>query len=176
MENLLEKIYEDQEFISTIEDILANDKVQEMKNYRQHYDTTCFDHCLTASYYCYHFCKRHHLDYVSAARATMIHDLFLYDWRRKQNRTGLHAFTHPITAYQNAKSLFDLNPKEKDIILKHMWPVTFALPKYRESFVLTFVDKYCAMKESFSSIYQQLVQKKAFRYAYIFLSLLIIRV
>ena len=36
---------------------------------------------------------------------------------------------------------------EKDIILKHMWPVTFSTPKYLETFIVTFVDKYCAIKE-----------------------------
>ncbi len=49
----------------------------------------------------------------------MLHDLFLYDWRKKQDdRKGLHAFTHPKTAYKNASKLFALNEKEKDIILK----------------------------------------------------------
>ena len=39
--------------------------------------------------------------------------------------------------------------KEKDIIEKHMWPVTVAFPKSIEGFILTFVDKYCALSESF---------------------------
>ena len=42
-----------------------------------------------------------HLDYVSVARAGMLHDLFLYDWRKRENgRKGLHAFTHPKSAYE----------------------------------------------------------------------------
>lgn len=176
MEKLIEKIYKDKEFIDTIQVILNQEEVQKMKDFRQHYSTSRFDHCLMASYYCYHICKMYHLDYQSAARAAMVHDLFLYDWRTKENRTGLHAFTHPKTAYQNASNLFTLNDKEADIILKHMWPVTFKLPKFKESFLLTFVDKYCATQESFYSIYNYLVQKKAFRYAYAFLSLLIIRI
>ena len=47
----------------------------------------------------------------------------------------------------NAQKLFILNEIEKDIILKHMWPVTFSAPKYLESYIITFVDKYCAIKE-----------------------------
>ena len=69
----------------------------------------------------------------------MLHDLFLYDWRhskKKLNLEGLHAFVHPKIALRNASELFLLNDKEKDIILKHMWPVTFfSLPKYRESYI-----------------------------------------
>ena len=37
--------------------------------------------------------------------------------------------------------------KEKEIIKKHMWPLTFSPPKYLESFIVTIVDKYCAFKE-----------------------------
>ena len=106
----------------------------------------------------------------------MLHDLFLYDWRKREpNRKGLHAFTHGKTACENACKLFDLNEKEKDMIIKHMWPVTVAFPKSLEGFILTFVDKYCAMSESFDIIKSRLFMKKAFRYAYLFLSLIIIK-
>ena len=170
MEKLIKKIYKDTEFIEIIKDILENETVQQMKDYRQHYKTSCFDHCLTASYYCYLYCKKFKLDYISCSRAAMLHDLFLYDWRKRQDgRKGLHAFTHPKTAYENASKLFNLNCKEADIIQKHMWPVTISLPKYKESYILTFVDKYCALNESYKEIYNKFCQKKFFRYAYVFL-------
>ena len=176
MESLLQKIYSNDEFIQMIDDLLNNDTVKQMKNFRQHYETSCFDHFLIASYYCYLYGKKFNLDYVSCARAAMLHDLFLYDWRKKQDdRKGLHAFTHPKTAYKNASKLFALNEKEKDIILKHMWPVTIALPKYKESYLLTLVDKYCALNESYQEIYNRFCQKKLFRYAYVFLCVLFIR-
>ncbi len=38
---------------------------------------------------------------------------------------------------------------EKDIIKKHMWPMTAVPPKYKESFIVTCVDKYCATIEFF---------------------------
>ncbi len=176
MESLLQKIYSNDEFIQMIDDLLNNDTVKQMKNFKQHYETSCFDHCLIASYYCYLYGKKFNLDYVSCARAAMLHDLFLYDWRKKQDdRKGLHAFTHPKTAYENASKLFDLNEKEKDIILKHMWPVTISFPKYKESYLLTLVDKYCALNESYQEIYNRFCQKKLFRYAYVFLCVLFIR-
>lgn len=177
MEELIQKIYEDNEFINIISDIIKNAKVQEMKNYRQHYATSCFDHCLVASYFCYQFCKKHNLDYVSCSRAAMVHDLFLYDWRKRQNgRKGLHAFTHPKTSYENANSLFTLNDIEKDIILKHMWPITPALPKFKESFVLTAIDKRCAINEAIWEMRAKYSKKRFFRFAYVFLSLLILRI
>lgn len=33
-----------------------------------------------------------------------------------------------------------------------MWPVTLKLPGYTESYIVTFVDKYCATAEFFSSL------------------------
>ena len=176
MAELIKKIYLDKEFIQIINDIITNETIQEMKKYRHHYQTSCFDHCLLASYNCYIHCKAHNLDYISCARAAMLHDLFLYDWRKRQNgRKGLHAFTHPETAYKNASKLFNLNKKEKDIILKHMWPVTIPLPRYRESFVLTFVDKRCAINEAIFEMKRRYWNKKSFRFAYIFLGLLVIK-
>ena len=177
MESLLQKIYSNDEFIQMIDDLLNNDTVKQMKNFKQHYETSCFDHCLIASYYCYLYGKKFNLDYVSCARAAMLHDLFLYDWRKRQNgRKGLHAFTHPKTAYENASKLFDLNEKEKDIILKHMWPVTFFhFPKYKESFVLTFVDKRCALSEAAVQIRKQFSNRKLLHIAYIFLGLVILK-
>ena len=103
--------------------------------------------------------------------------LIIAIWRiRQPDRKGLHAFTHGKQACKNACKIFDLNEKEKDIIIKHMWPVTIEFPKSIEGFVLTFVDKYCAMAESFEVFRSRLFRKQAFRYAYVFLSLLIIRI
>ena len=140
-----------QEFEQIIMDMKENEIVQKMKNYRQHYDTSCYEHCLNVSYISYKICKKMNLDYVAVARASMVHDLFLYDWRKRQDgRKGLHGFTHPKTSLENAKKLFELSKKEEDIILKHMWPLTAKFPRYKESWVVIGVDKYCAIKESFN--------------------------
>ena len=91
----------------------------------------------------------------------MLHDLFLYDWRKRENgRKGLHAFTHGKTAYEQASTFLNLNEKEKDIIIKHMWPVTIAIPKYKETFILSLVDKYFAIAEAFIKIKTQNEQIK----------------
>ena len=165
MEEIFNEINNNKEFIEIIQPLIDNETVQEMKKYRQHYETTTYDHCLEVSYYCYKICKKFKLDYVSAAKAAMVHDLFLYDWRVKNDREGLHAFTHPQTACENAEKLFKLNEKEKDIIKKHMWPVTVVPPKYKEGYILTLVDKYCALEETA----KYMSKKKALKYAYVLL-------
>ena len=177
MKNYKDLVYTDIEFQDIITPIIENETVQQMKNFRQHYETSCFEHCYMAAYYCYLICKKFNLDYKSATRAAMLHDLFLYDWRERQpDRKGLHAFTHGKKACENACELFDLNKKEKDIIIKHMWPVTISFPTSLEGFILTFVDKYCALSESFNILKSRLFMKKTFRYAYLAFSLMIIRI
>ena len=142
-------IYNDKQYMDIVWDIISNEKVQQMKLYRQHFNVSCFDHCLYVSYNLYLLCKKFNLDYVSAARAGMVHDLFLYDWRVRQEwRKGYHAFTHPRMSLLNASKIMKLNACEKDIIDKHMWPVTiWRIPKYKETFLRVYVDKYAAVME-----------------------------
>jgi len=166
---------QNKEFIEITKDLLTNEKVKEMKNYRQHYDISTYEHCLNVSYISYKICKKLKLDYISMARAAMLHDLFLYDWRNSKKRLHLnqyHAFAHPKIALENASKLFDLNEKEKDIIVKHMWPVTIKLPKYKETYIITLVDKYCTLCETFKYYNKMLKSKRMYRYAYIFLCLM----
>ena len=136
-----------EKFLKIINDILANKSIQNLKLYKHHYAYTRLEHCLSVSYYTYVICKFLHLDYKSAARAALLHDLFFYDCEDKLSRPKNHIKNHPKIALENANKLFNLNKKEQDIILKHMWPLTFSPPKYLESFIVTIVDKYCAFKE-----------------------------
>ena len=177
MSKALNKISENVEFYSIVRDLINNETVQEMKKYRQHYNTSTYEHCFYVSYISYKICKKLKLDYISTARAAMLHDLFLYDWRNSRKNLNLdsyHAFINPKIALENPNKLFDLNDKEKDIIKKHMWPVTIALPKYIESYIVTFVDKYSAMQECFKYYYSFLIKRRIYRYAYLFLCLLIL--
>ena len=99
-------------FYSIVRDIIKNDTVQEMKKYRQHYNTSTFEHCFNVSFISYKICKKLHLDYKSTARAAMIHDLFLYDWRgglKAEHFKDLHAFAHPKIALKNAEKLYRIS-------------------------------------------------------------------
>ena len=140
------------EFKSIIHDIANHPKVLELKKYEQHAHRSTYYHCTHVSYITYIICKKLNLDYVSATRAAMVHDLYFYDWHANEPGHRLHGFSHPKVALQNASELFELNEKEKDIILKHMWPLTLPFPKYKESYIVTLVDKYCTSHEVISGI------------------------
>jgi len=166
----------DIEFKSIISDIINNETVLKMKNFKQHFDCDCYQHCYDVAYYCYKITKKLKLDYVSATRAAMLHDFFLYDWHFKSDRRGLHAYTHGKCACMNALKLFPLNEKEQNMIKCHMWPVTFVPPKSIEGFILTFVDKYCASKEILYHVFKNLIMKPSFRNALIFLHIIVINI
>lgn len=166
------------EFKNIINDIRQNEKVREMSNYMQHSTTSCYNHCLHVAYYTYLICKQFNLDYFSASRAAMLHDFFLYDWhepRKINSFKELHAFAHPKIALQNSLKNFELNDLEKDIIVKHMWPLTIKFPNYIESYIVTFVDKYCATVEFFKYLERRYNLKMVYRYAYVFLTVLFVR-
>lgn len=144
-----ERMEQNQEFYDCIRDIVYHPIVLKMKKYYQHCETDCYQHCLSVAYYNYRICKALNLDYRSAARGGMVHDLFLYDWRDHTERTGdhLHALTHPRAAYLMAKKYFSVNPIEKEVILKHMWPLTIVPPRHWETYVICLTDKYCGSLE-----------------------------
>jgi len=145
--NVLVKSRSIGEFTNCIDDLLQSEITDSMNSFIQHGSVTCFDHSLSVSYYSYLICRLLRLDFRSAARGGLLHDLFLYSWHKKKLIGGMHGFTHPYTALENANKHFLLNRMEKDIIVKHMWPLTIRLPRYKESYVVSFVDKYCAFLE-----------------------------
>lgn len=141
-DHLLEEEYE-----KCIHDIIQHEKVISMKSFMQHGDINCLVHSLFVSYSSYLICRKLGLDYCAAARGGLLHDFFLYDWHQKQEYQGLHGFVHPRIALDNACKYFKLSSREKDIIQKHMWPLTLRLPRYRESLVVLLADKFCALME-----------------------------
>lgn len=138
----------DAEYFSSIEDLIGHEQIQRMGSFIQHGDTSCLEHSLSVSYRSYLLCRKYRLDFRAAARGGLLHDLFLYDWHIPEpGRRRWHGFTHPRIALRNAEACFDLNEVEKDIIRKHMWPLTPAFPRFRESWVVSMVDKYITMQE-----------------------------
>ena len=147
------------EYYDLVSDILENDMVKELKNYRHHISTNRYQHCVNVSYYNYLVCRFLHLDASSAAR--MLHDLYYYDTKayRRSNCERSHAKNHPDVAVNNAGELFSLNSTEEDIITRHMWPLTKGRPHSKEGYVIVVVDKYCAALELIAPKMRTAVQK-----------------
>lgn len=145
----------DDGFFAAVRGIWDSPEVQSLQQYEQHLEIDRLQHITSVSFLAYEVSKRLGLDYRSAARAAVMHDLFYYDWR--DGETGrwhkLHGYKHPKYAALNARELYPaLSEKERDIILHHMWPLTLPLPTSREGFVVSLSDKYCAARELFYSL------------------------
>jgi uncharacterized protein len=141
-------------YFSHVSDIVESDEIEQLKEITHHISTTRFQHCVNVSYYSYIVCRRFNLDAHAAARAGLMHDLFYYD-RRAYNTTRSkgqisHSMLHALMAAENASRLVEISDMERDMIEKHMWPATHKFPKYKESYVVCLVDKYCAVLEYLS--------------------------
>lgn len=152
---LKNKEVEDLIFKSYLEEMLQKKKFLKMNRYIQHGNTSCLLHSIAVSYYSYRLCKRLKLKVheKELIRGALLHDYFLYDWHAKYKPTrneGLHGLIHPRIALFNARKDFQINYLEADIISKHMFPLTFIPPKYKESIIICLVDKACSVYEVFS--------------------------
>ncbi len=141
------------EFYACISDLIEASAVQAMDDIPQHAGgVSCLDHCIFVSYLSFLLCRRWGLDAVAAARAGLLHDLYLCDWKKTSVNLWQRLLIHPQMALENAEQ-FGLSDLERDIILKHMWPVTLRhIPRHRESAVVNLADKLCATAE-FLGIY-----------------------
>ncbi|WP_161878664.1 HD domain-containing protein [Alkalibacterium sp. MB6] len=139
----------DKEYMALVGDLLENEDVLKLDDITHHHYTTRLIHSIFVSYMSYRIAKRLNLNVRAIARAGLLHDFFHED--RVQiaaMEKGSHNFVHPQLAVKNAELITELSELEKDIILKHMFLcTTTGLPRYKESFVVTCVDKYCAIQE-----------------------------
>jgi uncharacterized protein len=119
--------------------------------YMQHGDTSCLLHCVAVAFYSASILDLLHLRYDRKAliRGALLHDFFLYDWHTHKRKPfeRMHAFSHPHAALQNARERVALSPKEENIILRHMFPVTPVPPNSKEGLVVCLADKCCAFYE-----------------------------
>ncbi|WP_212505698.1 HD family phosphohydrolase [Anaerotalea alkaliphila] len=143
-------------YYSAVEDLIENAAVLDMDAFIQHGRITCLEHSLHVSFVSFKVARKLGLRSREMARGGLLHDFFLYDWHVTKCREGKHAFAHPVIAKRNAERHFTLNEVEKDVIVKHMWPVTLWWPRHRESWIIIGVDKYCAVLETSHQLWESL--------------------
>ena len=155
------------EYYETVRDILEHEEFRKLKDYF-HHNSSIYHHVHDVAYLSYRISKFLRLDYRSAARGALLHDFFLYDWRNHDvpdlPREKFHGLEHPKIAVANAKKYFSLNDIEEDIIRKHMWLLTLVPPKYKESYIVSFADKYLSSKE-FISEYKKRIEKRRSKFS-----------
>ena len=139
-------------FWNEINEICAKSRMEKSKQFYQHGMTSVYSHSLNVAYESCYLAEKFHLqvDYDALIRGAFLHDYFLYDWHDKtrKNYQRLHGFYHPGIALKNASMEYRLTLREKDIIKKHMWPLTVVPPLCREAWIVTTADKYCSLLET----------------------------
>ena len=133
-------------------DILSSENFKGTRRHIQHGNMTVHSHVISVARYSLLLnrklrigCNKHDL-----IRGALLHDYFLYDWHipDAENPHKLHGFYHPGKALQNALKEYKLTEREKDIIKKHMWPLTVMPPACREAWIVTMADKWCSLLET----------------------------
>lgn len=135
-------------FVDCVQTLAQEVNIKQMDEFVQHGDTPCLNHVISVAYLSYRFAINRHmkLDYKSLIRGAILHDYFLYDWRTEKNGFR-HGFIHPRIAMEKAMKETTLNDIEKNIILRHMFPLTVVPPRYREAYIVCMMDKICAVSE-----------------------------
>ena len=133
-------------------DILESENFKSTRNHVQHGSIPVHRHCIDVAKQSLLICRalKIKVNERELVRGALLHDYFLYDWHDiKDFREGLHGYRHPQRALDNASKEYKLSNREKDIISKHMWPLTLTkVPMYRESWIVTMADKYCSSLET----------------------------
>ena len=128
----------------------------EIIRHLNHHDSSIADHSVAVAYYSYKVAMvlRLRKRLPELIRGALLHDFFFYDWRIERPRSGgLHGFDHPQEAFENALHVYgDITTIERDIILRHMWPLTLVPPRYSESMIVSLVDKVVSLRESWNTI------------------------
>ncbi len=133
------------EFESIADKIINSDKYQSLKS-ENHHGLSRYDHSLRVARNTYKISKKLKMDYISATRGALLHDYFTNDDYR--NTKGFKKYSmHPVIALNNAIREYDLNPMEENIIVSHMYPMGKTKPCFKESWLVTGVDKSVAIYE-----------------------------
>ena len=135
-------------------EILASKNYDSMKDFIQHGNISVHEHCLRVAEMSLKINEKLkkiniRLNERAIVRGALLHDYFLYDWHDKTARHKLHGFYHPGVALSNAEKEFGLTDRERDIISKHMFPLTITkIPRYRDAWVVSAADKWCSVVET----------------------------
>lgn len=141
--------FNDTTYYNLIKDIDNNNEFQKLKSIK-HHGLTRYNHSYRVSYYSYIFAKKLDLNVKEVARAGLLHDFF-FDVNNTKIDKLKSFYNHPKKALEITKNDFEINKLEENIIKSHMFPISLELPKYKESLLVSIVDKIVASYEFYLS-------------------------
>jgi len=110
-----------------LNEIRESSRFKNSKQFIQHGKTSVYMHSVSVAYMSCYIAEKYNLsvDYYSLITGALLHDYFLYDWHDKEDgHKRPHGFYHPSAALANAERDFEINSRTKNIIKRHMFPLT----------------------------------------------------
>jgi len=136
-----------QEFDHLVKDILDKNEFKAL-DHELHHGISRYGHCVRVAKSTYYLAKKFHWDYEAITRAALLHDFFTDEQLENENIMKTWCL-HPVVALENSKKYFDLNERQENIIVSHMFPTCKVMPKYKESWLVTCVDKGVSFYEMY---------------------------
>ncbi len=156
---------EEQNRLETIYQAFLNDeKILRMKDISMHRGSNCYLHSFkVAKKAIKKSLNRKDVNLEVVLLGAILHDYYLYDWRKDRSKLKKHAKNHPNIAIENAVKDFNISEEVKKVIKSHMWPLNIKdYPKSKEAKIVSISDKAVTIGESLTS--KKYKQKKLDKY------------
>ena len=142
-----------QELENIYQSFLHDEKILKMREISMHRGSNCYFHSFKVAKLAIKRAVRHKaVDLKVILIASILHDYYLYDWRKDRAYRKHHTRNHPNVAIQNAVNDFDVSEKVKRIIKTHMWPANIKdFPNSKEARIVSLADKSVATIEFLTS-------------------------
>ena len=132
---------------------LHNDKMQNMREIPMHRGQNCFVHSFRVAKLAIKRALRHkEANLKVILLGSLLHDYYLYDWRKNKELRKHHGSRHPYIAAKKAAEDFDIDDDVQAAIVTHMWPINFSkFPRTKEARIISLADKTIAFTEFLTS-------------------------
>ena len=145
---------EEQNRLETIYQAFLNDeKILRMKDISMHRGSNCYLHSFKVTKKAIKkSLNRKDVNLEVVLLGAILHDYYLYDWRKDKSKLKKHGKNHPDVAINNAVKDFDISEEVKKVIKSHMWPINIKdYPKSKEAKIVSVSDKAVTIGESLTS-------------------------
>lgn len=159
---------EEQNRLETIYQAFLNDeKILRTKDISMHRGSNCYEHSFkVAKKAIKKSLNRKDINLEVVLLGAILHDYYLYDWRKDRSKLKKHGKNHPNIAIENAVKDFNISEDVKKVIKSHMWPLNIKdYPNSKEARIVSISDKAVTIGESLTSTkYKQKKREKYLSY------------
>lgn len=129
----------DKEYNSIIKDIVNNKKFNQLKK-QKHHGISRYEHSMRVAKWTYKMCVLfRNKKIIDTTQAALLHDF--YEDKDLEGNSVKRLGIHPQIALKNSLEYFYLTENQKNIIETHMFPCNLNIPKYKESWLVSLIDK-----------------------------------